>query len=114
MKELYIKPSTEIILSRLQLLAPQSMEIEVSEEDDRTIQTADEYMFADGTTGKYCHIDESPVIRVDGTSLNRFYLVRGDATCVENMLAETRDDVSISFAGNMLTDSFCKIRHHWR
>lgn len=47
MKELYIKPSTEIILSRLQLLAPQSMEIEVSEEDDRTIQTADEYMWDD-------------------------------------------------------------------
>lgn len=65
--------------------------------------SADEYMFVDGTTGKYYHIDENPVIRVDGTSLNRFYLVRGDATYVENMLAEIRDNVSISFAGNMLT-----------
>ena len=50
MKELYIKPSTEIILSRLQLLAPQSMEIEVSEEDDRTIQTAEEYTWDEDFT----------------------------------------------------------------
>lgn len=47
MKELYIKPSTEIILSRLQLLAPQSMEIEQSEDDYRTIQTADEFSWDD-------------------------------------------------------------------
>lgn len=50
MKELYIKPSTEILLSRLQLLAPQSMEIEVSEEDDRTIQTAEEYTWDEDFT----------------------------------------------------------------
>lgn len=50
MKELYIKPSTEIILSQLQLLAPQSMEIEVSEEDDRTIQTAEEYTWDEDFT----------------------------------------------------------------
>lgn len=50
MKDLYIKPSTEIILSRLQLLAPQSMEIEVSEEDDRTIQTAEEYTWDEDFT----------------------------------------------------------------
>lgn len=50
MKELYIKPSTEIILSRLQLLAPQSMDIEVSEEDDRTIQTAEEYTWDEDFT----------------------------------------------------------------
>ena len=47
MKQLYLKPSTEVILSQLQLLAPQSMDIEVSEEDDRTIQTAHEYMWDD-------------------------------------------------------------------
>lgn len=65
--------------------------------------SADEYMFVDGETGKYYHIDECPVIRIDGTCLNRFYLVKGDATYVENMLSDMSDDVIISFAGNMMT-----------